>query len=68
MSTTGKANARLLLIDDDIELCELLVEYLATEGFNVSSVHDGETGVRSALSGDFDLISVGCYAAKAQWF
>ena len=56
MSTTGKANAKLLLIDDDIELCELLVEYLATEGFNVFAVHDGEAGVDEALSGVYDLV------------
>lgn len=32
---------RVLLIDDDLELCALLEEYLAQEGFDVVSLHDG---------------------------
>ena len=35
----------ILLIDDDIELCELLSEYLGSEGFHVSLVHDGAAAV-----------------------
>lgn len=35
----------ILLIDDDIELCELLSEYLGSEGFRVSLVHDGSAAV-----------------------
>ncbi len=47
---------RLLVIDDDTELCELVVEYLAAEGFAVEVVHDGESGVRRATSEPFALI------------
>ncbi len=32
---------RILLIDDDKELCQLLEEFLCLEGFSVSAVHDG---------------------------
>lgn len=32
---------RVLLIDDDLELCALLEEYLGQEGFDVVSLHDG---------------------------
>ena len=46
----------VLVIDDDTELCELLHTYLTKTGFKVEAVHDGETGVKSALSGDFDFI------------
>lgn len=46
----------ILIIDDDLELCELLVDYLTTEGFVVMTAHDGNQGVETALSGDFDLI------------
>lgn len=41
---------KILLVDDDIELCELLVELLGTEGFNVTAVHDGAAGVDAALT------------------
>ena len=42
---------RILIIDDDEELCELVAEYLSAEGFEVSAVHDGEAGLDAALSG-----------------
>ncbi len=47
---------RLLLIEDDVELCEMLREYLATEDFEVSAVHDGEEGATSAREGAFDVV------------
>ncbi len=47
---------RILLVDDDIELCGMLAEYLAPEGFDVASVHDGEQGAREAVSGRFDAV------------
>ena len=39
----------LLLIDDDIELCELLASWLTQEGFQVSACHDGNSA-RLALA------------------
>jgi len=47
---------RILVIDDDAELCELVTEYLAADGFGVSAAHDGIQGVELALSGKFALI------------
>lgn len=47
---------RILLIDDDRELCDLLRDYLATEGFCVDAAYDGESGATRALSGGFDLV------------
>jgi DNA-binding response OmpR family regulator len=46
----------ILLADDDTELCELLKQYLQIEGFEVSSVFDGETALKAARTGDFDLM------------
>lgn len=46
----------ILLIDDDIELAELFKEYLEQEGFIVKAVHNGKTGLDSALSGKFSLV------------
>ena len=40
----------LLLIEDDPEVSEMLTEYLHSEGFNVSSAADGQTGLDSALA------------------
>jgi two-component system, OmpR family, response regulator CpxR len=47
---------RVLIIDDDFELCSLVGEYLAPEGFRVDSVHDGETGLQKALHGSYLLV------------
>ncbi len=47
---------RVLLVDDDHGLCDLLAEYLGTEGFDVAVVHDGESAVPKASGGDFSLI------------
>ncbi|HEV2799026.1 MAG TPA: response regulator transcription factor [Pyrinomonadaceae bacterium] len=46
---------RILVIDDDVGLCELVAEYLAPEGYDVEAVHDGEAGVARALSGEHAL-------------
>ena len=46
----------LLIIDDDTELCALLTEFLAREGFAVLVEHDGARGLEVALNGSFALI------------
>ena len=51
----GKQN--ILLIDDDMELCALLKEYLVDEGFELDICNDGITGSEEALSQKHDLVS-----------
>jgi len=46
----------VLLIDDDIELTNLLCEYLTEEGFVVETTADGRIGVAEAMSSSTDLI------------
>lgn len=41
----------VLVIDDDVGLCELVAEYLEPDGYKVEAVHNGEEGVERALSG-----------------
>ncbi|MBI5441020.1 MAG: response regulator transcription factor [Deltaproteobacteria bacterium] len=50
------ASTRILLIDDDTELCDLLTEYLGREGFSVRALHDGPEGAKEALAGDYSLV------------
>jgi two-component system response regulator CpxR len=47
---------RVLLVDDDVQLCKLLAERLATEGFSLESVHDGSRGLERALSMEYALV------------
>jgi DNA-binding response OmpR family regulator len=47
---------RLLIVDDDVELCELIAEYLVGEAFEIEAVHTGEEGLKRALSGEHVLL------------
>jgi two-component system response regulator CpxR len=46
----------ILLIDDDVELCELVTDYLGGEGFEVEATHAGDEGLERARSGDHELV------------
>lgn len=47
---------QILLIDDDVELCSLVTEYLEAEGFKVEAVFDGKRGLERALNGQQLLV------------
>lgn len=47
---------RILLVDDDVKLCELLADYLAQENYEITCCHDGVSGLEAALSHNYDLI------------
>jgi DNA-binding response OmpR family regulator len=48
--------ARVLLVDDDRELCAMLCEYLSAEHFAVKSVHDGGDALAELQAGEFDIV------------
>src|SRR2546421_11228480 len=50
-----KGMERILVIDDDVELCQLVGEYLRAEGFTTECVHDGESGLKKATMGEYVL-------------
>ncbi|MDN0085100.1 response regulator transcription factor [Crenobacter sp. SG2305] len=47
---------RVLLVDDDAELVSMLSDYLRSEGFEVDSASDGESGAAAALTGQYALV------------
>jgi two-component system response regulator CpxR len=47
---------KILIVDDDAELCEMLSEYLRKEGFEVETVQHGTRGLERARTGSHDLI------------
>ena len=61
---TAQANARqpsggatrVLVIDDDRELCTLIADYLTPIGYEVSAEHDGSGGVERALGEKFHAV------------
>jgi DNA-binding response OmpR family regulator len=62
-STFGKPDAsvqgreaRILLVDDDRELCQMLTEYLSAEHFEVKSVHDGSDALAELQVNEFEIL------------
>lgn len=48
-------STKVLLVDDDVELTEMLRDYLQRDGFAVDALHDGRSAVAAALSGDYSI-------------
>lgn len=48
--------AKILIIDDDVELVTLLVDYFTLEGFEASPAHTGTEGLEILEHKQFDLI------------
>ncbi len=46
----------ILLADDDVELCQLLKDYLEQEELQVDCVHDGATAVKTATEKSYSLL------------
>jgi len=60
---------QLLLIDDDLELTELLKEYLSPQGYEIDVAHDGELGLSLATSNKhYDLILLDVMLPKLDGF
>ena len=49
---------RVLIVDDDVELCGMVTEYLSREGFEVSAAHTGEDGVREAQTDEYAIVII----------
>ncbi|MGY3896501.1 response regulator [Aeromonas enterica] len=47
---------KILLVDDDLELTQLLTEILTLEGFQVTVAEDGEEGLQRLAEQDFNLV------------
>lgn len=60
--------SRILLADDDEELCVLLQEYLQEEGFAVDTVNDGEEALEAALGGRYSGLVLDVMMPKLNGF
>ena len=47
---------RILIVDDDAELCALLKEFFHREGYSVDCENDGKRGLEAALRGEYQLL------------
>jgi two-component system response regulator CpxR len=60
--------AHLLLADDDVELSEMLADYLGGEGFTVDVAHDGDEALRLARTWPYDLLVLDVMMPKRNGF
>jgi two-component system response regulator CpxR len=51
-----QSTASILLVDDDVELCELLQEFFVRRNIRLETVNDGRRGLARALGGEHDLL------------
>ncbi|BAY30733.1 multi-component transcriptional regulator, winged helix family protein [Nostoc carneum NIES-2107] len=47
---------KILLIEDDLLLSQVLAEFLSANHYNIDLVNNGQTGLELAISGEYDLI------------
>ncbi|MCH8536700.1 MAG: response regulator transcription factor [Alkalimonas sp.] len=47
---------RILMIDDDVTLTELVRDYLLLDGFQFDAIHDGQAGLIAAQQSNVDLL------------
>ncbi|MGB0894387.1 MAG: response regulator [Parashewanella sp.] len=59
---------KLLLVEDDLGLVDLLTQLLELEGFHITATTDGEAGLQQALSLDYDLILLDVMLPKLNGF
>src|SRR5579871_3656185 len=54
--TPAAPRPKLLIVDDDTELCGMLAEYLAPEGFQMEAVGNGPAALERLGRGSIDLV------------
>lgn len=59
---------RILIVEDDANILQLEKDYLEANKFEVESATDGETGLKAALEGDFNLIILDVMLPKLDGF
>ena len=47
---------RILVIDDDLDMCLLLEKFFARKGYEVESAHSGAKGIAKFKEGKFDIV------------
>ena len=53
---SAKMGAKILVVDDDVNICDILRMYLEREGYEVKTVNDGAEGIATFKLYDPDLV------------
>src|SRR5712691_1763565 len=54
--TKTRPAERILLVDDDSDLCALMADFFSEHGFVLEAAHDGRSGLARALEPGYDLV------------
>jgi two-component system OmpR family response regulator len=65
-NTQAKSSMRVLVVEDDAEMADLVKEVLVTDGHEVDLAEDGETGLARARDGAYDVIVLDRMLPKKQ--
>src|SRR6187399_1473011 len=49
-------NKRILIIDDDADMCTLLARFLTKNGYETDIAHSGKKGIEKFKAGAFDIV------------
>ena len=47
---------KILIIDDDLDMCLLLSKFLGKKGYDVDSAHSASKGIAKVIEGSFDIV------------
>ena len=47
---------RILVVEDDLRLAQMLTEILESEGYSVTAAHDGQRALHEGLTRNFDVL------------
>src|SRR5664279_856451 len=56
MESEHHGRNNILIIDDDVRLCQLIGEFFSESDYAIHAVHNGATGLARAVDESFDLI------------
>ncbi|BCJ92985.1 hypothetical protein acsn021_05540 [Anaerocolumna cellulosilytica] len=59
---------KILLIEDDIEICEMIKQFFIHEGFDLIEAHNGEAGYKIFGEDSFDLVLLDIMLQKLDGF
>src|SRR5688572_6944245 len=59
---------RLLIVEDEPDLRQIFVDILNTDGYDISTAHDGETAIQMLSENTYDLSLIDLYLPKADGF
>jgi DNA-binding NtrC family response regulator len=59
---------RLLIVEDEPDLRQIFVDILTTDGYDISTAHDGEMAIQMLSENTYDLSLIDLYLPKADGF